>query len=213
MLATQEFGRRRSRWCFIQRLSAKMCLCFALTHMLARMASVRALRASIALSKKESYASFRRPFSSSPLNVHTIREADLVEMMLGGERYSLVPMPESMKATTLFVGNLCEFVQDDDLSKLFCQVSSLNSVPSCVVRKPDTQSMRYGFVSFLSVQEKEVRDGTCRQTGVIDVDEVAATLLYGVLMDPLLRRNLLLLRSRPLFCGFMTLSGAARGSR
>jgi RNA recognition motif-containing protein len=67
-----------------------------------------------------------------------------------------VPMPDRMKATTLFVGNLCEFVRDTDLSSLFSQVSSLVTVPSCVVRKVDTQSMGYGFVSFPNVKEKEV---------------------------------------------------------
>jgi RNA recognition motif. (a.k.a. RRM, RBD, or RNP domain) len=88
---------------------------------------------------------------------HIHRDADLVEMMIGGERYSLVPMPDPMKSTTLFVGNLCEFVRDHDLSSHFSQVSSLATVPSCVVRKVNTQSMGYGFVSFPSVQEKEVR--------------------------------------------------------
>lgn len=90
------------------------------------------------------------------LSVHSMREADLVEALVGGERYSLVPMPDSMKATTLFVGNLCEFVNDADLSTLFAQASSLLTVPSCVVRKVNTQSMGYGFVSFPSIDEKEV---------------------------------------------------------
>jgi hypothetical protein len=95
--------------------------------------------------------------ATTQLQVHTnIRDADIVEMLVGGERYSLVPMPNAMKATTIFVGNLCEFVQDSDLSTYFSQVSSLTSVPSCVVRKVDTQSMGYGFVSFPNVQEKEV---------------------------------------------------------
>ena len=85
-----------------------------------------------------------------------IRDADIVEMLIGGERYSLVPMPKAMKATTIFVGNICEFVQDSDLSAYFSQVSSLTSVPSCVVRKVNTQSMGYGFVSFPNVEEKEV---------------------------------------------------------
>ena len=91
------------------------------------------------------------------LEAHSnIRDADIVEMLVGGERYSLVPMPSAMKAITVFVGNLCEFVQDSDLSAHFSQVSSLTSVPSCVVRKVNTQSMGYGFVSFPNVQEKEV---------------------------------------------------------
>ena len=86
----------------------------------------------------------------------TSRDADFVEQMAGGERYSLVPMPDSMKTTTVFVGNLCEFVQDEDLSRLFAAASRLLRVPAIVVRKPDTQSLRYGFVSFPTRQEKEV---------------------------------------------------------
>ena len=95
--------------------------------------------------------------TTTQLQVHNnIRDADIVEMLIGGERYSLVPMPRAMKATTIFVGNICEFVQDSDLSMHFSQVSSLTSVPSSVVRKVNTQSMGYGFVSFPNVEEKEV---------------------------------------------------------
>jgi hypothetical protein len=109
-------------------------------------------------------ASFlRRPLSFSPplaiasrLLLHTGREADITEMMVGGERYEMVPLPDSMVDTTLFVGNLCEFVHDGDLSKLFQSVSILNSVPACVARKPDMTSREYGFVCFPSVEEKEV---------------------------------------------------------
>jgi RNA recognition motif. (a.k.a. RRM, RBD, or RNP domain) len=80
-------------------------------------------------------------------------------MMMGGagERYELVEMPDSMCATSLFVGNLNEFVTDDELSELFSSCSTLLSLPACVVRKIDTSSMGYGFVSFPNVQEKEVR--------------------------------------------------------
>ncbi len=96
--------------------------------------------------------------TTTQLHVHSnIRDADIVEMIIGGERYSMVPMPNAMKATTIFVGNLCEFVQDSDLSNYFSEVSSLTTVPSCIVRKVNTQSMGYGFVSFLNVQEKEVK--------------------------------------------------------
>lgn len=90
-----------------------------------------------------------------PLFVVTDREADIAEMMMGGERYEMVPLPDRMCDTTLFVGNLCEFVQDEDLSQLFQSVSTLLSVPSCVIRKTNMQSLRYGFVSFPTVEEKE----------------------------------------------------------
>jgi hypothetical protein len=91
------------------------------------------------------------------LDVSTVRDADFVEKMLGGERYEMVPLPDSMISTTLFVGNLCEFVTDDILSGLFQAVSKLQSVPACVARKPNMSSMHYGFVHFLTVEEKEVR--------------------------------------------------------
>jgi RNA recognition motif. (a.k.a. RRM, RBD, or RNP domain) len=96
---------------------------------------------------------FARP---TALRVRQVREADMVEQLVGGVRYSLVPMPELMKATTAYVGNLCEFVNDQDLSDLFAQVSTLLSIPSCVVRKPDFTSLQYGFVSFPSETEKIV---------------------------------------------------------
>lgn len=89
------------------------------------------------------------------LNVHLDREADLLEQFVGGARYELNELPDSMMATTVFVGNLNEFVHDEDLAALFARVSSLQTVPACVVRKPDMSSLRYGFVSFPSVQEKE----------------------------------------------------------
>lgn len=38
----------------------------------------------------------RSLLSMLPRNVHTDREADYVEMMVGGERYSMVPLPDSM---------------------------------------------------------------------------------------------------------------------
>ena len=95
--------------------------------------------------------------SSTMLHLHLDREADLLEQMMGGERYEMNALPDSMMDTTVFVGNLNEFVSDDDLSMLFQTVSSLHTgVPACVVRKPDMSSLEYGFVSFPSVQEKEV---------------------------------------------------------
>jgi RNA recognition motif. (a.k.a. RRM, RBD, or RNP domain) len=88
--------------------------------------------------------------------VQRIREADFVERMIGGVRFESVPIPEAMKETTLFVGNLCEFVKDEDLSQLFQSVSKLKSLPACVARKVDTSSLLYGFVCFPTVEEKEV---------------------------------------------------------
>jgi RNA recognition motif. (a.k.a. RRM, RBD, or RNP domain) len=96
---------------------------------------------------------FSREFA---LHLHTTREADPIERILGGTRYEFVPIPESMKSTTIFVGNICEFAHDDDLSALFQKVSKLHSVPACIARKVDTSSLQYGFVSFPSVEEKEV---------------------------------------------------------
>lgn len=84
------------------------------------------------------------------------RDADYKEMIVGGERYEMVPLPDSMMDTTLFVGNLCEFVQDGHLSELFQTVSKLSSLPACVARKASYDSLEYGFVTFPNVEEKEV---------------------------------------------------------
>ena len=82
--------------------------------------------------------------------------AEMMELIVGGPKYEMVPLPDSMMDTTLFVGNLCEFCKDEDLSELFQIVSCLQSVPACVARKPNYASLRYGFVTFLTIQEKEV---------------------------------------------------------
>jgi hypothetical protein len=96
-------------------------------------------------------------YSSKPIRTDELMMLDeTVRTVMGWERYSMVPLPDSMMSTTVFVGNLCEFVDNNDLSELFRSVSGLSSLPSVVVRKPDTSSMRYGFVSFPTVQEKEV---------------------------------------------------------
>lgn len=91
------------------------------------------------------------------LFVFDLLDADFREMIVGGERYEMVPLPDSIVDTTLFVGNLCEFVKDADLSDLFQSVSTLSSLPACVVRKASYESLEYGFVTFPSVEEKEVR--------------------------------------------------------
>lgn len=94
--------------------------------------------------------------SAPPLALsYNLRDADMMESLVGGIRYEMVPLPDSMMDTTLFVGNLCEFCKDEDLSNLFQTVSTLQSVPACVVRKPNMSSLRYGFVTFLTAQEKE----------------------------------------------------------
>lgn len=91
-----------------------------------------------------------------PLFVSNLRDADFGEMMMGGERYEMVPLPDSMFDTTLFVGNLCEFIKDEDLDKLFRIVTNLRSVPACVARKANYDSLQYGFVTFPTVEEKEM---------------------------------------------------------
>ena len=78
------------------------------------------------------------------------------EMIAGGERYEMVPLPDKMCSTTLWVGNLCEFTTDEQLSDLFSEVSVLSSLPACVARNPNASSREYGFVTFPSVEEKEV---------------------------------------------------------
>ncbi|KAL7530132.1 hypothetical protein ACHAXR_003324 [Thalassiosira sp. AJA248-18] len=96
--------------------------------------------------------------STSPLgysNWDAFETRDSMELMIGGTRYEMVELPDSMMSTTLWVGNLCEFVTDEMLSELFQQTSSLKFVPACVARKPNMESLRYGFVTFRSEEEKE----------------------------------------------------------
>lgn len=90
-------------------------------------------------------------------SLHDLCDPDLMEMIVGGERYENVPLPDSMLETTIFVGNLCEFARDEDLSQKFRSVTNLNSLPACVARRPNSQSLEYGFVAFPTVEEKEVR--------------------------------------------------------
>lgn len=82
---------------------------------------------------------------------------DVMELLIGGSRYEMVELPDSMMSTTLWVGNLNEFTSDEMLSECFQQASSLKFVPACVARKPNYESLRYGFVTFRSEEEKEVR--------------------------------------------------------
>jgi RNA recognition motif. (a.k.a. RRM, RBD, or RNP domain) len=79
------------------------------------------------------------------------REAEVTEQLVGGIRYSMVPIPKDMLGTTLFVTNLDDFVYDDDLSAIF------GGMPACVVRKPDMTSLGYGFVAFRSSEDAQVR--------------------------------------------------------
>jgi len=101
------------------------------------------------------------PSTSTPSALHysnwdAFETRDAMELMIGGARYEMVELPDSMMSTTLWVGNLCEFVTDDMLSELFQQASDLKFVPACVARKPNMESMRYGFVTFRSEEEKDL---------------------------------------------------------
>lgn len=85
------------------------------------------------------------------------REFDSIEEFVGGMRYEMVELPDCLVDTTLYVGNLCEFVTDEILSEVFRSASTLNFVPACIARKPNSSSLKYGFVTFPTVAEKEVR--------------------------------------------------------
>jgi hypothetical protein len=73
-------------------------------------------------------------------------------------KYEMTPLPDSLIDTTLFVGNLGDFVTEDTLSRLFAQVSSLQTVPSAVARTPNNYSMGYAFVTFPTSEEMEVKN-------------------------------------------------------
>jgi RNA recognition motif. (a.k.a. RRM, RBD, or RNP domain) len=112
-------------------------------------------------------ASLARP--SSTLSLY-ITDADLYDFSSVAERqvqlilqenaagppkkYEMLPLPDSMLETTVFCGNLCEFVQDDDLSRLFRAVSQ-SVPPACVIRKVNLSSLRYGFVAFCTADEAQ----------------------------------------------------------
>lgn len=89
---------------------------------------------------------------------------DAMELLVGGTKYEMVELPDSMMSTTLWVGNLCEFVTDEMLSEVFQQASEQLFVPACVARKPNMESLKYGFVAFRSEAEKEV--SICRSSVV-----------------------------------------------
>lgn len=78
---------------------------------------------------------------------------DPMEIMVGGVRYEMAELPDSLMSTTLWVGNLCEFVTDDMLSNIFQEASAFNFVPACVARKPNMESLKYGFVTFPTEEE------------------------------------------------------------
>ena len=94
--------------------------------------------------------------STTALQMLGVTHPSFDEMIAGGERYEMVPLPDNMCSTTLWVGNLCEFTTDEQLSDLFSEVSVLSSLPACVARNPNASSKKYGFVTFPSVEEKEV---------------------------------------------------------
>jgi len=72
------------------------------------------------------------------------------------QKYDMVQLPDSMVDTTLWVGNLNEFTKDGQLSDLFQQCcSGLLSVPCVIARRPNTDSLGYGFVTFPTQIEAE----------------------------------------------------------
>ena len=85
----------------------------------------------------------------------------VASVLPGAVKYEMTKLPDSLIDTTIFVGNLCDFVTDEMLSKLFARVSKLRTVPSAVVRKPNNYSMGYGFVTFPTAEEKEVSPVVC----------------------------------------------------
>ena len=97
-----------------------------------------------------------------------------MELLIGGTKYEMVELPDSMMSTTLWVGNLCEFITDEQLSEVFQQASEQLFVPACVARKPNMESLKYGFVAFRSEEEKEV---SCCLVYVYDV-MVQVDLVY-----------------------------------
>ena len=119
----------------------------------------------------------RAKTTTSMIYYHNLHDPDIMEMFIGGERYENVPLPDSMLETTIFVGNLCEFAQDEDLSQQFRCVTNLNSLPACVARRPNSQSLEYGFVTFPTLKEKEVGIDTKFAIERVKESEIDLTVL------------------------------------
>lgn len=120
----------------------------------------------------------QKAFSKSRRNLHDSDFMDF-DVPIGGVKYSMVELPDSLMDTTIFVGNLNQFVTDEVLSDLFQQVSDFSSVPSVVARKLNMSSLHYGFVAFPTVQEKEAAivrfHGTTLQGQELRVEAIKTT--------------------------------------
>jgi len=143
-------------------------------------------------------AGFQRPYESTrpndrltarpPTELKYLESRDVVELMIGGARYEMVELPDAMMSTTLFVGNLCEFVTDEQLSEAFQEVSKLKYVPACVARKADMSSLKYGFVTFRSEEEKETAlkmlNGQQLNGRILKIEEVKDSERHGRVKAP-----------------------------
>lgn len=82
-------------------------------------------------------------------------EPDPLQFQAGGKRYEMVPLPDSMCGTTVWIGNLCEFVTGGDLSALLSGSACPTTVPACVARNPNASSRGYGFATFPTEQMRD----------------------------------------------------------
>jgi RNA recognition motif-containing protein len=114
----------------------------------------RSMPVSVSVLPKEGFT-FVPSRSYSTTLFYDDRDSDYMESFVGGMRYEMVELPDSLVETACFIGNLDEFVNDDMLSLLFSQVSTLNHIPASVARKPNASSLKYGFAIFPTVEEKE----------------------------------------------------------
>ena len=74
------------------------------------------------------------------------------------EKFDLTHLPDAMVNSTVWVGNLNEFVTDNELGRLFAKgggASPLN-VPAVVARRPNNDSLRYGVVHFHTSADAQV---------------------------------------------------------
>lgn len=61
----------------------------------------------------------RTSSSLSYSNWDAFESRDSLELMIGGSRYEMVELPDSMMSTTLWVGNLCEVRRKSLLTVIF----------------------------------------------------------------------------------------------
>jgi len=100
----------------------------------------------------------RAPSQLQSSRASILGSGDLSEEFGLFEKYDMVQLPDIMVDTTIWIGNLDEFVDDGDLAELILKESNSSlkySVPCAVARRPNNDSLGYGFVHFPTIRDAE----------------------------------------------------------